>query len=196
MSGGLVKRLAGFMDSGASQVEPAKFRLVGVSEEGRMLLDYLSCEFRQAYDHYLKVIRETGILSKSELERKTTLAGRRRNVGYPLRSDILANTRQCARDKAVECVRQYNALREKRIRTEFPEFMYETVSPRLNWRDGYRIDEDGSVSISVRKGDIVRAGLEGSDENKRTIFAALERSSRLAAAELTREGGDYFITLM
>jgi hypothetical protein len=182
------------MDSGASQVEPAKFRLLGVSEEDRMLLDHLSCEFRCAYDHYLRVIRETGILSKSELERKTTLAGRRRNVGYPLKSDMLANTRQCARDKAVECVRLYNSLREKRVRTEFPEFMYETVSPRLNWRDGYRIDADGSISISVRKGDIVRAVLEGSKEDKTNVSKALERSCRLAAAELTKDGGDYFIS--
>ncbi len=183
------------MDSGGSAVEPAKFRLVGVSEEDRSLLDNLSSEFRCAYDHYLKVIRETGILSKSELERKTTRAGRRRNVGYPLKSNILANTRQCARDKAVECVRLYNSLREKRIRTEFPEFMYDEVSPRLNWRDGYRIGADCSISISVRKGGIVHAGLEGSEEDKRIVSAAIRKSGRLAAAELTKEGGDYFISL-
>lgn len=182
-----------FMGLGMSQIEPSKFKLGGISEEDRKLLDYLSTEFRQAYNHYLRVIRETGILSKAKLEKKTTLAGRRRNVSYPLRSGMLANTRQCARDKAVECVRLYNALRERRIRTEFPEFMYETISPRLNWRDGYRIDSDGSISISVRKGSIVRASLEGSEEDMMAISKAFERSCRFNAAELTNEGGDYFI---
>lgn len=159
----------------------------------RELLEYLKLEFWKTYNHYLKVIRETGILSKPKLEKKTTITSKRKNVSYPIKTELLANTRQCARDKAVECVRLYKDLKGRSIRTEFPEFMFETVNPRLNWRDGYRINPDRSIRISVRKGDMVHGRLEGSSEDYELIQKVFEEEYRFTVAEISKEGDDYFI---
>ncbi len=166
-----------------------------MEDRDRELLEYMRFEFRRVYNHYLRVIRETGTLSKSVLEKKTTINSRRKHVGYPIKSDILANTRQCARDKAVECVRLYNDLKERNMRTEFPEFMYETLNPRLNWRDGYRINPDGSIRISVKKGNLIHAELGGPRENLDLIRGVFNRNTeyKFTTAEISREDEDYFI---
>lgn len=173
--------------------EERSFRLNRISEKDRELLEHLRLEFKKAYNHYLKVIRDTGILSKLELEKKTTITSRRKNVSYPIKNGILANTRQCARDKAVECVRLYRELRKKKIKTDYPEFMFETVNPRLNWRDGYRINPDGSIRISVKKGDIVYAELDGAQEDFDLIQKVFDEEYRFSTAEISKEGEDYFI---
>jgi len=173
--------------------QPPRFRLAGINEGDRELLEYLRLEFRKIYNHYLKVIRETRILSKIKLEKKTTITAKRRNVSYPIRSELLANTRQCARDKAVECVRLYRSLRERDVKTEFPEFMYETINPRLNWRDGYRINPDGSVRISVKKGKLIHAKLYGSKDDLKIIDNAFNNGYKFNSAEIVKEGDDYFI---
>jgi hypothetical protein len=164
--------------------EPERFRLIGVSREDAERLEYLRAEFKKNYNHYLKVIRETGVLSKHVLEKKTAKTSKRKRVGYPIETDILANTRQCARDKAVECVRLYQSLRRQNIRTELPEFIHGDVNPRLNWRDGYRIGADGSVRISVKKGCCVNAMLDGGG-------SALDR--RFGYAELAKDDGNYVL---
>jgi hypothetical protein len=172
---------------------PARFLLEGIGEEDRGLLEYLRQEFRKSYDHYLRVIRETGVLSKDVLEKKTTVTSNRRNISYPIDTDILANTRQCARDKAVDCVRLYRSRKQRNLQTEFPEFMYDTVNPRLNWRDGYVIKSDGTVRISVKKGARVYAHISGSYEDMEQLMKAFGEDFRLAAAEISKEGEDYFI---
>lgn len=174
-------------------IKSPRFRLEGIKENDRELLEYLRLEFRKIYNHYLKVIRETGIISKTKLEKKTTITAKRRNVSYPIRSEILANTRQCARDKAVECVKLYRSLREKNVKTGFPEFMYEAINPRLNWRDGYRINPDGSVRISVKKGKLIHAKLTGSRDNLRIIDKAFDKGYKFNSAEIAKKGNDYFI---
>jgi hypothetical protein len=171
----------------------SRFRLDRISRQDRENLEHLRTEFREAYNHYLRVIRETGTLSKKTLEKKTTTTSKRKNVSFLLERDILANTRQCARDKAVECVRLYHSLRQQRIKTEFPEFMYETVNPRLNWRDGYMINPDKTVRISVKKGVMVRARLEGSDEDSELIERVFTGGHKFNSAEIVKEGEDYFI---
>jgi len=171
------------------------FRLDGIKKSDRELLEYLELEFRRVYNHYLMVIRETGILSKIRLEKKTIITAKRRNVSYPIRSELLANTRQCARDKAVECVKLYHSLRERKIKTDFPEFMYETINPRLNWRDGYKINRDGSVRISVKKGRMVRARLGGSGDDLEIIDRAFNNAYKFNSAEIVKEGDDYFICI-
>jgi hypothetical protein len=173
--------------------KPPRFKLEGIDEGDRELLEYLSLEFRKIYNHYLKVIRETRILSKIKLEKKTTITARRRNVSYPVRSELLANTRQCARDKAVECVILYRSLKKANLKTDFPEFMYETIKPRLNWRDGYRINPDRSVRISVKKGGLVYARLYGSREDLKLIDNAFNNGYKFNSAEISKEGDDYFI---
>ncbi len=172
---------------------PPSFRLGGINEKDRELLEYLRLEFRKIYNHYLRVIRETGILSKTILEKKTTINARRRNVSYPINTEIIANTRQCARDKAVECVRLYQSLKEREGKAEFPEFMYDTVNPRLNWREGYRINPDGSVRISIKKGRVVHAKLDGSQDDLRIIHKAFNRRYKFNSAEISKKGRDYIL---
>lgn len=172
---------------------PTRFLLEGIGEEDRGLLEYLRQEFRKSYDHYLRVIRETGVLSKDVLEKKTTVTCNRRNISYPIDTDILANTRQCARDKAVECVRLYRSRKQRNLQTEFPEFMYDTVNPKLNWRDGYVIKPDGTVRISVKKGSRVYAHISGAYDDIAQLMKACTEDSRLAAAEISKDGEDYFI---
>ncbi|RLI91852.1 MAG: hypothetical protein DRO89_03185 [Candidatus Altiarchaeales archaeon] len=174
-------------------IKSPRFRLDGIKKSDRELLEYLRLEFRRVYNHYLRIIRETGILSKIRLEKKTTITAKRRNVSYPIRSELLANTRQCARDKAVECVKLYHSLRERNIKTDFPEFMYETINPRLNWRDGYRINPDKSVRISVKKDKLVHAKLDGSRDDLEIIDKAFNNAYKFNSAEIVKEGDDYFI---
>lgn len=190
-AGGVGCLTKGKMSSGHSFAfemrEHKRFRLIEVSEEDTERLEYLRAEFRKNYNHYLKVIRETGIMSKQLLEKKTAKTSKRRRVGYPIETDILANTRQCARDKAVECVRLYQSLRRQNIRTELPEFIHNDVNPRLNWRDGYRIGSDGCVRISVKKGCSVNARLERADEGLKV------EGCRFSYAELAKVGEDYVL---
>lgn len=177
-----------------SHVESPRFRLEGINKRDIELLEYLGLEFRKIYNHYLRVIRETGITSKIRLEKKMTITSRRRNVSYPIRTELLANTRQCARDKAVECVRLYHSLRKRNVKTEFPEFMYETVNPRLNWRDGYRIDHRGFIRISIKKGGLIHAKLDGSRDDLGIIDNALNNGYRFNPAEIVKEGGGIILS--
>ena len=176
-------------------LEPKRFLLEEISREDKKLLDYLRLEFKKSYNHYLRVIRETGILSKPLLEKKTTTTSKRHNVSYPIKTDMLANTRQCARDKAVECVKLYQELRKQNVRTEYPEFMFEKIDPRINWRDGYRIAHDGTINISVKKGSIVCAKLSGSEKDHLVLEKALGDEYKFNTAEISKQGDDFFINI-
>ena len=64
-----------------------------------VLLEDLQRSFRVAYNQYLLLLEEHGLLEKKELE------------SHPIQHQLLENTRQCARDVAIESVRSYEELK-------------------------------------------------------------------------------------
>ncbi|HIE34397.1 MAG TPA: hypothetical protein EYP86_04600 [Candidatus Altiarchaeales archaeon] len=167
-----------------------KFKLDGIKSEDKELLDYLVDEFKKVYDHYLGVIRNTGILSKIELEKKTTITVNRKNVSYPIYTNLLANTRQCARDRAVESVRLYRYLQNDGF-IGISKVNGFSVNPKLNWMEGYRIDSNKSVRISISKGVMVYAELRGDRKDIEFLDRALNKEFKFNSAQIVRDGNDY-----
>ena len=157
-----------------------KLKLLTNKDE-MLLLDDLQRSFRETYNRYLLLLNEHGLLTKTELEL------------YPIQHRLLENTRQCARDVAIESVRSYEELKEEDKRTQFPKQSDEPLSTRLNYRDGYIIPEEGVVRISIRKGILLRLSYEFDPKNRFYFEKAFQKEFRFGSSVLVRKKNVFYL---
>ena len=157
-----------------------KIKLLTTSEE-ETLLDDLQRSFRETYNQYLLLLEENGLLEKKELEL------------YPVQHQLLENTRQSARDVAIESVRSYLELKVTDKRVQFPKQSDQPLSTRLNYRDGYTISKEGIVRISVRKGVRVHLSYEFDPKNRIYFKQAFEKIFRFGSSVLVRKKGIFYL---
>ncbi|MHC1602569.1 MAG: hypothetical protein ACXQS4_05015, partial [Methermicoccaceae archaeon] len=101
------------------------------------LLDELMLEFRNVFNQYLEACKKLNTTNRNKLEK------------YPVKSKLIQNTRQMAREKAREAVKSYFELRKQCKDVSFPTPRKKPMPVKMNYREGYIIKEDFTVRISV-----------------------------------------------
>ncbi len=82
------------------------FKLIPDNPE---LLDELMFEFRNAFNQYLEACKKLNTTNRNKLEK------------YPVKSRLIQNTRQMAREKAREAVKSYFELKRQGKEVSFPQ---------------------------------------------------------------------------
>ena len=115
------------------------------------LLDELMLEFRNAFNQYLEACKKLNTTNRNKLEK------------YPVKSRLIQNTKQMAREKAREAVKSYFELKRQGKGISFPKARKKPMPVRMNYKEGYIVKEDFTVRISVYPRIHVHGRLEGSD---------------------------------
>ena len=166
MSGGLVRTL--------------KFK---VDTEDSELLTWLRKEFRNTWNQYIEHTKELGTTNRRELEDEE------------VKTSLIQNTRQCARDKAREAVKSYYKKKEQDENASYPEPKGRPMAARLNHRDGYTINKnkDHTVRISTKPYKTVKGKLKGSPKDEKLLNKTLKGEYSFGTAELTKHGNNHYL---
>jgi len=145
------------------------------------LLDELMHEFRDVYNQYLEGIKQLNTTNRNELER------------FLVKSKLIQNTRQMAREKAREAVKSYLELRKQGKDASLPKPRKKQMPVRMNYKEGYIIKEDFTVRISASPRIHIHGKLEGSDLDLAYLYNALKGKYDIGTAELLKKNGVFYL---
>ncbi len=145
------------------------------------LLDELMLEFRDVFNQYLKACRELDTSSRNKLEK------------FPVKSKLIQNTRQMAREKAREAVKSYFELKKRGKKATFPKPRKKPMPVRMNYKEGYIVREDFTVRISVYPRVHVHGKLEGSELDFAYLYNALKGKYEIGVAELLKKNNKFYL---
>ncbi|MDF2955243.1 MAG: Transposase [Candidatus Alkanophagales archaeon MCA70_species_2] len=154
------------------------FKLIPDNPE---LLDELMLEIRNVFNQYLEACKKLNTTSRNKLET------------YPVKSKLIQNTRQMAREKAREAVKSYFELRKQGKDTSFPKPKEKPMPVRMNYKEGYVVKEDFTVRISVYPRVHVYGRLKGSDLDFAYLYNALKGKYDIGTAELLKRDGEFYL---
>ena len=154
------------------------FKLIPDNPE---LLDELMLEIRNVFNQYLEACKKLNTTNRNKLET------------YPVKSKLIQNTRQMAREKAREAVKSYFELRKQGKDTSFPKPKEKPMPVRMNYKEGYVVKEDFTVRISVYPRVHVYGRLKGSDLDFAYLYNALKGKYDIGTAELLKRDGEFYL---
>ncbi|WP_456486232.1 RNA-guided endonuclease InsQ/TnpB family protein [Candidatus Alkanophaga liquidiphilum] len=154
------------------------FKLIPDNPE---LLDELMLEIRNVFNQYLEACKKLNTTNRNKLET------------YPVKSKLIQNTRQMAREKAREAVKSYFELRKQGKDTSFPKPKEKPMPVRMNYKEGYVVKEDFTVRISVYPRIHVYGRLKGSDLDFAYLYNALKGKYDIGTAELLKRDGEFYL---
>ena len=96
------------------------FKLIPDNPE---LLDELMLEFRNVFNQYIEACKKLNTTNRNKLEK------------YPVKSRLIQNTRQLAREKAREAVKSYFELRKKGKESSFPKSRKKPMPVKMNYKE-------------------------------------------------------------
>ncbi len=154
-----------------------------VDTEDSELLTWLRKEFRNTWNQYIEHTKKPGTTNQRKLEKQE------------VETNLIQNTRQCARDKAREAVKSYYKQKEHDEDASYPEPKGRPMAARLNHRDGYTINKnkDHTVKISTKPYKTVKGKLKGSPKDEKLLNKTLNGEYNFGTAELTKHGNNHYL---
>ncbi|WP_456487812.1 RNA-guided endonuclease InsQ/TnpB family protein [Candidatus Alkanophaga liquidiphilum] len=163
---------------GKKLVRTLCFKLIPDNPE---LLDELMLEFRNVFNQYLEACKKLNTTNRNKLEK------------YPVKSKLIQNTRQMAREKAREAVKSYFELKRQGKEVSFPKARKKPMPVRMNYKEGYIVKEAFTVRISVYPGIHVHGRLEGSELDFAYLYNALRGKYDIGTAELLKKNDKFYL---
>ncbi|NVM03739.1 MAG: IS200/IS605 family element transposase accessory protein TnpB [Candidatus Helarchaeota archaeon] len=153
-------------------------------------IDSLRMEFRRVYNEFIGVWYRTGKVSKSVFEL------------HKFPHSLLANVRQSARDVAVEAVKSYFELKKENPYANPPAIKDEPMSPRLNYKEGYRIRSEVDngekfykARITISPGDRVKVNLIGSEKQFTMLEKVLSGEYEIGSCNISKRKKKYYMNI-
>ncbi len=148
-------------------------------------------EYRRVFNEYIKLWNQTGKYSKIFFET------------HKFQHELLANTKQAARDVAVEAIKSFLELKKEDPDAKPPQVKDVPMSPRLNFNNGYmifkKVDETGKARyiarVSIKGGERIKVELVGSKSQIELLDEALSGEQEFGSCSINKLREKYFMNI-
>lgn len=159
-------------------VRTLQFKL---NPESTGYLELLRREFRSCYNQYLEIAKGLDTVNSSSLEE------------HEIETDLIQNTRQKARDKALNAVENYFRQKDLQKNASYPGQKDNPMTASLNYREGYKVVDEDTVKISTVPHRRVKADIIGREEDKNLLRDTLDGKYEFGKADVLKREGEYYI---